>query len=1160
MNTPSKIASSKINVALFASGTGTNALQLLTQSLKLSRVRIPLVIVDREDSPLPEKVRALHPSVVVKVIPSKKTKLEHETEILNVLREFSVDWIFLAGYMRILGPTLLNAFQNRVVNIHPSLLPQFPGKDGYRDAFEAKVAQSGITVHLVDAGIDTGKILLQERFAREANDTYDSFFDRGRKVEWTIYPKILQMLDQEGTLMPKAPALQNQTFFAIPTHGESRFSVFWIKYSGEAIAVQEFQKVAPVLVDEVDQKLWVNPSQEQWQSQSFTELQIIHFKPGVTDNPAKSFHDLLAFHPLFKGKNLQVHSGEAVLLKNNNQAGFNPLIQQSISFPFPGPQENKLNQLSFQEPNPPLAPVEKIKLHSLSGEELKSLSQKRFWALSEEEMLIIQKHFGEKPVTDVEIEVIAQTWSEHCKHKIFAATIDYEDAAGVGAQEKFQVQSLFKTYIEKPTTELQKKKDWAISVFKDNAGIVRFHDDVDLCIKVETHNSPSALDPYGGALTGILGVNRDILGTGLGARPIANTNVLCFGEPKETEPLPKGLLHPLEIFTGVHRGIQDGGNKSGIPTVNGAIIFDECFSGKPLVFCGTVGVLPRFIESNNKKIASASKNQVPGDLIVMVGGAVGMDGLHGATSSSLALDNTTPSSMVQIGDPLTQKRVLDFLLEARDAYLYSSVTDNGAGGLSSSIGEMAEATNGAKVYLDQVPLKYPGLAPWQILVSESQERMTFSVPKEKIEKLKALAQARGVDATVVGEFTNSGFLEAFYHQELTAKLSLEFLHHGLPKMKLKAKWNGPQARTTWKAKPRVRTALPSVSDILHTLVSDPSIASKEKWVRGYDHEVQAATAMKPFEGITHTAPNDSGVVWMGAHGNRGFEGAAVASGICPDFALMDGALMATLAADEAVRNLIVSGANPDKIALIDNFCWPDPLPGQKNPDAEHKLAQLVRTCRALAELVRVYEMPLISGKDSMKNDFIGTVGGREVKISVLPTLLVTALGSHPDVRKIVKPHAKAGNKLYLLGKTSPKYFGATLPKYFNIESALSVPHFNLVQTRKLYQKFYEATRETLIESAHDLSEGGLLVALFETLLLNRVGVNLEQPKSGIEETSFFFSEDPGRILISVAPQNITAFEKLFDATERTFLGDINSSGKINQIEIATLEKKWRTSV
>ena len=941
----------------------------------------------------------------------------------------------------------------------------------------------------------------------------------------------------------------NQVLFAIKTRDEATVLLFWANYSGLEIEEEKLKTLSALLSDEVDQDFWVNPTYADWMQFSHEGLHAVRFLSGVTDNPAHSFQELLAFSPLFANRKLEVHSGELTLLQNNQLApNFNALIQQKI-------EASRLDEIKFARPLTQSSKIERIRLKGLSDETLVQLSQSRFWALSLEEMKIIQNHYGDRDATDVEIEILAQTWSEHCKHKIFAANIDYEENG-----TKTKINGLFKTYIQKPTFDLQKKKDWAISVFKDNAGIVRFHETVDVCIKVETHNSPSALDPYGGALTGILGVNRDILGTGLGARPIANTNVLLFGNPNEDEALPQGLFHPREVLKGVHKGIQDGGNKSGIPTVNGAMLFDESFSGKPLVFCGTVGVLPQTVRG----VPSASKNQRPGDLIVMIGGAVGLDGIHGATSSSLALDSTTPSTMVQIGDPLTQKRVMDLLLEARDLGLYNSVTDNGAGGLSSSIGEMAAETGGAKVFLSNVPLKYPGLEPWQIFVSESQERMTLSVPKEKWESLKTLSHARGVEASMVGEFTDSGFLEIQFRNETVGKLELKFLHEGLPKMQLEAVWSGPRKNTSWKKNHSAKKPLLSFEEVMQVLVRDPSLTSKEKWVRQYDHEVQGATAVKPFEGTTECAPNDGGVIWMGAHGNPGFSGIVVASGICPAMAEIDPKLMGAFAADEAVRNAVVTGADPNKIALIDNFCWPDPLPGPKNPDAKQKLAELVRTCQGLESLVRAYEMPLVSGKDSMKNDYIGkTPDGREVKISVLPTLLVTALAYHPDVRRALKPHAKAGQHLYLLGQTPAEhYFGTTVPKYFEITSSTSVG-FDLIKTRALYKDFHESFKQGLIASAHDVSEGGVLFAVFEMLMLNDCGISLPEMK---HPDAFYLGEEPGRILISIEPNHVSAFESTFKTAH--FLGVADSSGHIEisrsgikeSLPLAKLAREWRTGL
>ena len=498
--------------------------------------------------------------------------------------------------------------------------------------------------------------------------------------------------------------------------------------------------------------------------------------------------------------------------------------------------------------------VQKIDLRGLDGSALVKMSKERLLALTENEMRSVQKYYDDPEVkklrrkrgltdeaTDVELEMIAQTWSEHCKHKIFQAHIRYREN---GSEET--ISSLYKEYIKNTTEELSKKKNYLRSVFHDNSGVVRFDDDTLICFKVETHNSPSALDPYGGAITGIVGVNRDIMGTGKGARPIFNTNVLCFGMPDTPETdIPEGLLHPRRVMAGVHQGIIDGGNQSGIPVVGGAFLFDESFTGKPLVFCGTGGVLPAEINGE----ASWIKHINPGDLVVMTGGRIGKDGIHGATFSSLALDETSPTSAVQIGDPITQKKMLDFLLEARDRGLYNGITDNGAGGLSSSLGEMAQTPGGIKIELDKCPLKYQGLAPWEILVSESQERMSLSVPPANAAEFLELAKMRDVEATVIGTFTDSGNIEIFYNGKIVGLLSLDFLHDGLPVMELEAEWTAPLRKKTRPSTGEETVKTSAVyTDILFRLLSEPNIASKEELVRRYDHEVQAGSVMKPFIG------------------------------------------------------------------------------------------------------------------------------------------------------------------------------------------------------------------------------------------------------------------------------------------------------------------------
>jgi phosphoribosylformylglycinamidine synthase len=596
------------------------------------------------------------------------------------------------------------------------------------------------------------------------------------------------------------------------------------------------------------------------------------FRPGVTDNEGKTA--IWSFFTLFKrdkSETGKIFSGRKYLISGNvsKETAYsiatkmlaNNLIQRFTILS----KEQWLEGKRIGNEVPVVKNSAEIKIETIDididDEKLLNLSSSRVLALNLEEMQTIKdfftdenvkefrknKGFPEKP-TDCEIEVLAQTWSEHCKHKIFAADIEYVDET-TNSSEK--IHSLYKSYIKKVTNDLKPNKPWIKSVFDDNAGIIELDDDTFFAMKVETHNSPSALDPYGGSLTGIVGVNRDIIGCGMGAKPIFNTDIFCFASPFFKGELPgKNLLHPGRILRGVHRGIVDGGNESGIPVVNGSIFFDNRFIGKPLVFCGTGGFMPKKIKNKPSHLKKAQK----GDFIVMTGGRVGADGIHGATFSSEELNENSPVTAVQIGDPITQKKMLDFLLEARDKLLFNAITDNGAGGLSSSIGEMAEDTNGARIDLEKIPLKYTGLQPWEIFISEAQERMSLSVPKEKFKELKELADIHEVEISEIGEFTDTGYLEIFYENKPAALLEMNFLHNGLPKYHLEAKWNKIE-NNNYKLE-----LYDNYNNILLDMISRLNIASKEDWVRQYDHEVQGRSAGKPFVGKDADGPSDAAVV------------------------------------------------------------------------------------------------------------------------------------------------------------------------------------------------------------------------------------------------------------------------------------------------------------
>jgi len=928
-----------------------------------------------------------------------------------------------------------------------------------------------------------------------------------------------------------------------------------------------------VTSDDADQK----KVYEWLKLRGFKNPQVIDigFRPGVTDNSAHAALEALKLIPSLSAVEMNVSSGtmflvEAAALSPDMlmKLAYEKLANQLLHKVSIVPLTARMTDLKFPSVDIVAAPSRIIDLQ-VSESELMKMNQENCWALSTDELAHIKRHYEdmERNPTDVEMEIIAQSWSEHCKHKIFSSEITYREAeelpAGVKRLGDLKIQGIFKSYIRGATKRIQeeRKLPWLISVFHDNAGIVRFDDKVDVCIKVETHNSPSALDPYGGSLTGILGVNRDIYGVGLGAKPIANTNVFCLAENdyfKENQiDLPLLLKNPDRIKEGVHLGVQDGGNKSGIPTVNGAFVFDRDYVGKPLVYCGTIGVMPQ----KENDAPTCDKGQRTGDLIVMAGGRIGKDGIHGATFSSMELVDGVPSSVVQIGDPITQKRLGDFLIEARKRALFNSVTDNGAGGLSSSIGEMAQKTNGAVVHLDKALVKYPGLSPYELMVSESQERMTFSVEKEKVEAFMKLAKERGVEASVVGEFTDSGFLHVRYNNEVVANLSMHFLHESLIPMKLSASFDPTKAAAHWikKSVPKFKLPGTNYEEILFTLLRSPNVRSHEHLVRRYDHEVKGATIVKPYTGtpeVGFSAPTDAGVVWMKPHGGNADNALAISCGINPKISTYDSYAMAVYAVDEAVRNAVCTGANPDEMVLVDNYCWPDPIPSGKNPDAELKLSHLVRSSAALYDISVDYGMPFVSGKDSMKNDFIGkTKNDETVKISVPPTLLVTAMGRVPTLQCVTTSEVKkAGDKLYLIGADLREFKSAfEVELQFDYQVTYPLPDLDAKKQLDVYRKVHLAMKEQMIASAHDISDGGLLVALAEKIMGTQLGCKLlVQDIPANERFGFYFNEGPGRLIVSVAANAADKFEKLFEGSEIRALGEVTETGTIISEDFAII--------
>ena len=784
-----------------------------------------------------------------------------------------------------------------------------------------------------------------------------------------------------------------------------------------------------------------------------------------------------------------------------------------------------------------------VEIRKLTDEQLQKLSREGHLFLSLAEMKSIQSYYREqsREPTDVELETIAQTWSEHCVHQTLKSAVELEmrDEAGKVLETR-RYDNLIRDTIFKSTMEIMRspdKKGFCLSVFSDNAGVIAFDAADAVCFKVETHNHPSAIEPYGGSATGVGGVIRDVLGTGLAARPIANTDVFCVADPNygkangKQERLPRGVIHPKRILQQVVAGVRDYGNRMGIPTVNGAVYFDNRYLGNPLVFCGCVGLIPR------DKIEKSAR---PGDAVVVMGGRTGRDGIHGATFSSAELTDTHAdefSHAVQIGNAITEKKVADVILEARDRNLFTAVTDCGAGGLSSAVGEMGEKL-GATVQLDTVPLKYAGLRYDEIWISEAQERMVLSVPKEKVKELLDLAAGEDVEATVIGTFGTDGKeLVLHYAGQEVGRLSMDFLHHGVPKCRRKA----VAVKSNTAYTPMHTVAQGTIKDRLLSLLAHPNIASKHWIIRQYDHEVQGGSVIKPLTGPLQIGPSDAAVIRPKLNSHKGI---AIGCGLAPHIA--DPYEMALAAIDEAIRNVVAVGGDPDQTAILDNFCWP-------SVDDERTMGALARTCEACYDAAKAYGIPFISGKDSLHNQFTNQETGEVIRIP--NTLLISAISIVDDVRKCLTMDFKErGNEVYLV-RPRTREGRASL-------EALAAHHRALARAMTLRGKH---TPNGVILSCHDVSEGGPLVAAAEMCIASGLGFHIDRTWWNRSDRQIEpFEEQLGAYLVEI-DGHVASFRQIMpDAelfghvSEKPSLEIFKAENELEeQITVEALTRAWR---
>jgi phosphoribosylformylglycinamidine synthase len=917
--------------------------------------------------------------------------------------------------------------------------------------------------------------------------------------------------------------------------------------------------LSPNRLKRIQEEVFTNPVT---QVSSYEPLHIpfdwmiwVGYRPGVRDNPGstamEAVEDILK-KPFKAGEGIYTSrrfciTGSSLTKRDvaviAGELLANDIIQQWRIFS--KDEWNPRKGIGFIIPKVKLNRIPCISTIPINTDEtLRRISDKRNLALNPNDIPVIRRYFRKKSVikeravmglsdpTDVEIEYISQARSDHCNHNTFRGKFLYRDLKT--GKHKI-VDNLFKTDIEAPTLLLKKKKPWVISVLWDNAGVGRLNDGYFYVITGETHNSPSNMEAYGGALTGIVGIYRDPMGTGKGSKLIMGSYGFCVGERDYRGNL-KPRLHPRRLLDGVIEGVKDGGNKSGIPTVFGQVVFHPGYMGKCLVFVTAMGIMPSKIDGK----PSDQKSISPDDLVIMCGGRVGKDGIHGVTASSETFSDHTPAGHVQIGDPYTQKKMHDFLLEARDEGLIQFITDNGGGGLSSSVGESARFSNGCRIELDKVPLKYEGLDQWEIWVSESQERMTVAVSPENIERFMALSKKHAVESTVIGRYTDSGKLHIIYNNETCAYVDLNLLSAGFPQWEFEAEWTPPQLRG------RSEPALKEPKDydlLIKDILSRPNICSKEWIIRQYDHEVQGTSVIKPLVGRDRDVNSDAAVL----RPVLGFEtGLAFAQAILPSYSQIDAYHMAACTIDEALRRILAVGGTLDHVAGVDNFCWPniqyDPV---ENPDGKLKAAQLVRACKAMHEICLDYEIPLLSGKDSMYIDgHLPGKYGETHKVSGLETLQFSTAGVIESIRTCVTMDPKMpGDLIYILGVTRDELGGSEYYEHFGYVG-LNVPQVRTKETIPLYRALEQSVKEGLVSSVHGIYRGGLGTHLAMMGMAGMLGMEIELAKiptaGNLRSDKLLFSESAGRFIATINPGKRKRFEKILKGLPSACIGKVKA--------------------
>jgi phosphoribosylformylglycinamidine synthase len=537
------------------------------------------------------------------------------------------------------------------------------------------------------------------------------------------------------------------------------------------------------------------------------------------------------------------------------------------------------------------------------------------------------------------------------------------------------------------------------------------------------------------------------------------------------------------------------------------------------------------------------------------------------TASSATFSEHTPAGHVQIGDPYTQKKMHDFLLEARDRGLIRFITDNGGGGLSSSIGESARFSNGCDIQLEKVPLKYDGLDQWEIWISESQERMTVAIDPLHLDAFMALSRRHAVESTVIGTYTDSGKIHITYNGVTCAYIDLDLLTSAFPQWTFEAEWQPPARRGL--SEP-VLGAPEDYERLLMDMLRRPNICSKEWISRQYDHEVQGSSVIKPLVGAARDVPSDAAVIRPVLSSQRGL---VFSQALIPMYSAIDAYHMTACTIDEAVRRAVAVGADPDHLGGVDNFCWPNiQFDAKKNPDGRHKAAQLVRSCKALEAMCRAYGIPLLSGKDSMYVD--GHLPGRygeTHKVSAPETLQFSITGVIQDVSRCLTMDAKVpGDRVWVVGLTKNELGGSAYYAHGG-HVGLNVPEVDADAFTACYRGMAEAVKQGLLASCHGIYRGGMAVHLAMVAMGGELGLRVDLakvPAAGADRNdTLLFSESAGRFIVTVAPDNQAAVETLLADLPAACVGEVTATPQLNitgldgkclaQLPVDVMKSAWK---